>query len=1064
MLFFLIKCGSFSLFRFLKKYICTFILLIVFGLLLSPKAYSQSYQFEKYNVEDGLPQQYIYSLNQDNNGFIWVGTGDGISKFDGIEFKNYTVADGMAENFVTCSAQKQANTIWLGHNKGGISKIVNGEIYSVIPDTLLETKITDIVIDSDNYVWATSQDGFLIKINPKLEYKKFDLFSNKKNIYSIAGRVEDKILIGTDDGLYLWSLDTKMEPTKFEKIEYLKQNKISCITASKQISNNFWVGTAEAGLYQLKFEEGKFKSRHFDDVNINSSNIQDIEEDVHNNLWISSYEGLYKLIYNKEIKGLKKAVRFGEENGIGNYITTTILDQEGNAWIGMYGDGLAMLKDEIFTFHSNSDDESIPNDTRCFVEIENVKWYGLSNGLLKIDSNGEKTYFNSKNGFKDVAVSSILDAGIGLYIGTDGEGLFTFNFKSEKFLKQHLITSYLANSINKLLGNSNDLWVASEGGLIKKNIITGKTQVYNTLRGLKHNSVYDVIMLKDGSVVLGSHSNELTIIKNDQLSHIRIADMDQPMDIVSMELDKDNNLWLATLGNGVFKQENDSFIQVSIDDGLKSDYCYSIVSDDKNGVWVGHRGGLSRISKETFEVQVFDSKNGITNDFNQGATFIDSEKNIWFGTNEKVLKFNSKKFLKNTSPPVVSIKNLYISDTKVPIENQMILPYSSYKLKIDFIGISFKQPEGVKYQYYLEGYDLEWSESSILNTATYPRIDDGLYTFYVKACNIDGYCSEETLAFQIEISAPIWKKWWFWLIILFLVAFIIIFIVKKREANQKEIQKRLEVELEKRTKEVVKKSDEIEEKNNSITDSINYALRIQKSILPSKSLMKKYYPESFVFYRPRDIVSGDFYWYEKIGSKFMVVCADCTGHGVPGAFMSMIASTLFKEIAHQYKITDPSKFLYKLDSLLDSTLKKSKNSRIHDGLDLSICVFDVETNHLSFSGAYRPILLFSDGELKRIKTSSFSIGGDDFMEKEFKTSEVQLNKGDIVYLFSDGYPDQFGGERGKKLYLKGFETLIKNSLDLRMDKQQEMLKKHLNEWKGDAKQVDDILVMGVKIV
>jgi serine phosphatase RsbU (regulator of sigma subunit) len=520
---------------------------------------------------------------------------------------------------------------------------------------------------------------------------------------------------------------------------------------------------------------------------------------------------------------------------------------------------------------------------------------------------------------------------------------------------------------------------------------------------------------------------------------------------------------LASLGNGIYKQEEDSFVHISSKNGLKSDYCYSIVADKKNGIWVGHRGGLSRINKTTLAAQVFDVNKGINDDFNKRAVYTDNENNIWFGSNKKAIKFNPKHFLKNTTPPAVSIKNIIISDQKYDMVESIVLPYNSYKLKIEFIGISFKQPDGVKYQYFLKGYDLGWSESTPNNVANYPRIEDGVYTFYVKACNNDGFCSEETLALQIKVSAPYWKKWWFLLAVIITLSLLVYYIIKRRERKQKLIQKRLEAELEIRTKEVVKKSEELEEKNDNITDSINYALRIQKSILPSKLLMKKYFPESFIFYQPRDIVSGDFYWYEKIGDKFIVVCADCTGHGVPGAFMSMIASTLFKEIAYQYKITDPSEFLYKLESLLKNTLKKSDKSSVHDGLDLSICVFDLTTNFMSFSGAYRPILIYKDKALERIKTSHFSIGGDDFVEKEFITFTEQLRKGDIVYLFSDGFPDQFGGEKGKKLYLKGFMSLIENSVDLGMDEQHLLLKHFLKDWQGDKKQIDDILVMGIKV-
>ena len=199
---------------------------------------AQSYQFLKYSVEQGLPQQYIYSLNQDQNGFIWIGTGDGISKFDGITFQNYTTKDGLAENFVSCSAQRNKNIIWLGHNKGGISRIKDGFIETVVPDTLTNSKITGIIVAQDNYVWATSQNGYLLKISPKLEVKKFDLYFNKKNITSIAGKMDANLLIGTDNGLYLWSLDRKLEPA--EEIEVLKfhSKKINFITLSQYLKNN----------------------------------------------------------------------------------------------------------------------------------------------------------------------------------------------------------------------------------------------------------------------------------------------------------------------------------------------------------------------------------------------------------------------------------------------------------------------------------------------------------------------------------------------------------------------------------------------------------------------------------------------------------------------------------------------------------------------------------------------------------------------------------------------------------------------------------------------------------
>jgi len=227
-----------------------FLLLVLF--LAINTTYAQSYQFSKYNIEQGLPQQYVYSLNQDNNGFIWIGTGDGISKFDGIDFQNFTTKDGLAENFISCSAQRHENIIWLGHNKGGISRIIDGNIVTIVSDSLVGSKITDIVVDQDNYIWATSQNGYLIKISPKLEVKKFNLFANQKNINAIVGKIEEALLVGTDEGLFLWSLNNMLEPSTYVEINEFKLKTIQCITESKSLENNYWVGTAESGLLSIK--------------------------------------------------------------------------------------------------------------------------------------------------------------------------------------------------------------------------------------------------------------------------------------------------------------------------------------------------------------------------------------------------------------------------------------------------------------------------------------------------------------------------------------------------------------------------------------------------------------------------------------------------------------------------------------------------------------------------------------------------------------------------------------------------------------------------------------------
>ena len=401
--------------------------------------YGQTYQFSKYSVDQGLPQQYVYSLNQDNNGFIWVGTGDGVAKFDGIEFVNYSEIDGLSENFVTCSTQDSNGVIWMGHNKGSISKIVNGEITSVLSDSLVNSKITSLFIDGNNNLWATAQSGYLIRVNSNGEVAKFDLYFDKKNINCIAGIIDSKILVGTSEGLYAWKLDKNNNPVEELVINGLKDINVLTVTPSKSIQHNFWVGTGESGLFQLDYVgNSKFRVRHFNDNELlMESSVKWIEEDRYKNLWVSTYQGLFKIIYNKSKDDLSQAVLYNEQNGLTDYINKTLIDREGNTWIGTYGEGLAMMKDEIFVFYSHGSNE-VPNDTRSFYFKDDVSWFGMSTGLLKIAPNDEVKwkFYNSQNGFKDVAVTSILGKGEELFLSTDGEGLIRFNTQKETFKKE----------------------------------------------------------------------------------------------------------------------------------------------------------------------------------------------------------------------------------------------------------------------------------------------------------------------------------------------------------------------------------------------------------------------------------------------------------------------------------------------------------------------------------------------------------------------------------------------------------------------------------------------------
>lgn len=289
---------------------------------------------------------------------------------------------------------------------------------------------------------------------------------------------------------------------------------------------------------------------------------------------------------------------------------------------------------------------------------------------------------------------------------------------------------------------------------------------------------------------------------------------------------------------------------------------------------------------------------------------------------------------------------------------------------------------------------------------------------------------------------------------------------KKILEGQKEL---LEKQVYERTAEVSFQKKQLEEKNKSITDSINYAQRIQSAILPDERLIQKSFSDAFVLFLPKDIVSGDFYWFhntssapEERGVSFLAV-ADCTGHGVPGAFMSMIGNTMLNEIVINNRIHQPSAILTQLHSRVSNTLQQRHDASSNDGMDIAFISVNHSEQQLAYSGAMRPLYLIRNKNLIEIKADKFPIGGLKDAPRKFSNNLLQLTSDDSVYLFSDGYADQFGGGKDKKFMVKKFQKLLLDICHLPMADQKEVIHLAHKEWKKDLEQVDDILVVGLRM-
>ena len=282
-----------------------------------------------------------------------------------------------------------------------------------------------------------------------------------------------------------------------------------------------------------------------------------------------------------------------------------------------------------------------------------------------------------------------------------------------------------------------------------------------------------------------------------------------------------------------------------------------------------------------------------------------------------------------------------------------------------------------------------------------------------------------------------------------LIAFIAIKLLRTNRKNNKILKSQNEI---------------IEEKNKDITDSINYAKRLQTAILPPKDLVNSILPEHFIIYQPKDIVSGDFYWVSHHDSKIMVAAIDCTGHGVPGALLSIVGHNAINQTVNELGILQPAKVLDSMNTLIKKILHQDKGSDIRDGMDMALCTFDKTTNTLEYSGANNPVFILSEGKLNIIKGSKLTVGSmeEEKVEPPINHS-IKLKKGDCFYIFSDGYADQFGGKDNKKFKTSKFQELLISLNGKSMQEQEKSLFQAFKDWKGNNEQVDDVLIIGIRV-
>ncbi|HEY5471223.1 MAG TPA: two-component regulator propeller domain-containing protein [Bacteroidales bacterium] len=1031
----------------------------------------QTYSFKNYGAESNIPDGFVYTLSQSEDGFLWVGTASGISRFDGFSFFKVQYPDSITNRYPTAVIKDKTGTLWFGCSDGSVFYVRENNL---IPVPISNIKsISALIEGTDGFIYIIPQGKaiFKVRLSDPLETHRF-VFSQDPVMFSASFTNSGNLLIGTQENV----LECKLSTDTVLVINVIGgfDSGITDIHVTED-DTRFVIGTTDNGLFQLKISgNGNSLTRFRDRPEWNSLGIQSIYEDAEHDLWVStSGSGVIQIKLSDNSETVISEHTYNNDFGLtANNVKTVFQDMEGNYWMGFYGEGISMLTSYAFGYYRPGKN-SLENNIIYVTRFNDKYILGTPSGFHMFDAGtGKVVSFTNLTGQvgKAEISSYYLDKENNLWIGTAGNGLFVRNSSGSVRLI-HQSGDSGADDIKDIKMDSKNIWLATTNGVIVLDRqgagVKQEKRRFDISNGLPHNSINAILLASDGNAYIGTESDKLYKIDHNfnVTAGNSVLSGSTKNKILSFSQNSDSVIWIATNGNGVFEYRNDSVKSISKSNDLMSNYCYSILADSEKNIWIGHEKGFSRFNAENGTMSVLGTDFAKGGQCNANGMYESDDRKIFIGTTEGLIFYDKLKDRKKEIAPLNNINYITINDIEYPFQKSYSLPFNKkYVIKVYYSGINFSAPDKVYYSTFLENFDNGFSKLNSLREVSY-NLSDGRYTFNLISVNENGLSQENPVSFDISIKKPIYRMWWFILIVISAITGIVFLIIRERDKAQKKIQVYLEKELDARTSVVMKQKEEIELQNIGITDSINYAKRIQSNILPDINKLKESFKDAFVLFHPRDIVSGDFYWFDKLeDDKFIIVCADSTGHGVPGAFMSMIGSTLLQDIVTRKRISKPSQILSMLDKQIFSTLNQNAELGVsNDGMDMVVCEFNISSRHLRFASAMRPVIIVLDGEPYYIKGNRSSVGGESVIEKYFDDQEYYLNAGDTVYLFSDGLPDQFGGAEGKKMKIARLKRLIEQVSKLPMDEQKDAIAKFYFEWKGSYDQVDDILMMGIKV-
>jgi ligand-binding sensor domain-containing protein/serine phosphatase RsbU (regulator of sigma subunit) len=1088
-------------------------------LLLTQAAYTQIIPFKNYTVHEGLPSNYVSGIVQDQKGYIWLSTNSGLSKFDGYQFETYTIENGLSDNFITCLTTDVEGQIWAGTETGGIS-IVSDNGVRIIDEShgLFPGSVDKIFTDKQNNVWACGRQEGVSIINED----SINTFTGENSILStnvFCHLVDSKgtVWLGTYDAVYFYD-------SVLHQLDLPLLNDITVWDILEDQYKRIWIASEGNGVFCY---DGETLNTYNEDNGLSTNTTLSLLEDKKGRILVGTYFGGINIIENSKIntsivsatrdywiwelyedsKGRiwgrtdEQGVILINGNEIRNYsngnnlvspfVLNVFEDNYGNVWLTTK-DGISVYGKTIFENYTKNFVADNSNIMTLHIDAQNNIYTGTYNGLTIITVSNEISTFSIDDGLPDdPSIFKIIQDTDKKNQWLATNGLSKLNNKTIKHFSIYEMQQGGEDIITKdIVLQDKILYGASEVGIFVFNTVANTYYFLNKNNGLIDNDIYSLETDNTGNIWCGSSSG-LSVYDGKKFHNYTTLNGLPNNFCNDIAFDNNNVAWIATDFGLCSAVLSENYVLSTKNyfkkNGLSSNSISSVLSGSEGNIWIGHNKGVDCLNTITKQVKNYGKIEGfLPVENNLGAITKDGNGNIWFGTINGIVKYSPENDVENTQAPKIYIKGIQLyNDTSsideyyTKIDSSTLLPldlklhHSKRNIYFNYVGLHYTIVEKNTYKYRLRGYDDNWSAPTTdIQSIPYQKLPQGKYTFEVLAANCDGVWTEEPAKFSFEILPPFWKTWWFRIIEIVSVVLLLFLFIYVRERKLRHDKKVLTQKVKERTLEIEKQKDKIEiqhdeivQQKKEITDSIKYAQHIQSAILPKFETISPLLKDYFILYKPRDIVSGDFYWVHGNKNKVIALAADCTGHGVPGAFMSMLGVSILNEIATKDSNIKAEQILDTLREHIITTLSHtSKDEEARDGMDIALSIIDFQKYTVEFAGAYNPLILVRNGEAEVYKADKMPVGLHSGDLMPFSSQEIQIQKGDCLYMFSDGYADQFGGPDGKKFMSGTFRKLLVEISPKPMNEQHQILNETIVEWMTGFDQIDDILVMGVRIV